>query len=98
MKRPMFHPQSGKILMAALLCGLLSGCALSPHLDAHFGEAVKNASKRQALHDDPKLLHEDPDGLEGRAAAGVIEQYFKSYEEAPKAATAGIGNVGGSGR
>lgn len=92
----------GEVLRAALLLGLLgalaSGCALSPHLDAQFGEAVRNATRRQALHDDPKLLHQDPDGLEGRAAAGVVEQYFKSYEEAPKAQTGGIGSVGGSGR
>jgi hypothetical protein len=94
----MFNPLTGKILMAALVCGLLGGCALSPNLDAQFGEAVKNANKRQALHADPKMLQDDPDGLEGRAATGVMEQYFKSYEEPPKAQAVGIGNVGGSGR
>ncbi len=102
MKRAILTPLRGKSLVVALLCAALaaslSGCALSPNLDAQFGEAVKNANRRQALHDDPKLLHEDPDGLQGRAAAGVMEQYFKSYEEAPKAQAAGIGNIGGSGR
>lgn len=103
MKRLTFKRFHGKVLMALILGALilgaqLSGCALSPNLDAQFGQAVKNANRRQALHDDPKLLHEDPDGLEGRAAAGVMEQYFKSYEEPPKAHAVGIGNVGGSGR
>jgi hypothetical protein len=98
MKRLTFKRLNGKVLMALILGALLGGCALSPNLDAQFGQAVKNANRRQALHDDPKLLQEDPDGLEGRAAAGIMEQYFKSYEEPPKAHAVGIGNVGGSGR
>lgn len=87
--------RSAAVVLAVGLSAQLSGCALSPNLDAQFGEAVKNAQKRQALHTDPKLLQEDPDGLQGRAAAGVLERYFESYEQAPKGTGAAIGAIGG---
>lgn len=100
MKRQLLSSlRTAAVVLALGASALLGGCALSPNLDAQFGEAVKNAQKRQALHVDPKLLQEDPDGLQGRAAAGVMDRYFESYEEPPKGTGASIGSIGGgSGR
>ncbi len=84
------------LLLLALATGL-SGCALTPHLDAHWGESVRNAQRHQTLHPLLRSEHDDPEGMDGRAAEALMNRYYKSFEDPPKPAAGNTGGLG-SGR
>jgi hypothetical protein len=63
---------------------LLSGCALSPRFDRQFGASVQQALAQQTL--DPQAVYNRSpvNGMDGKAAESVYENYQKSFR-APEA-------------
>ena len=80
--------------IAALL--LSAGCAQTPtpHYDARFGEALREA--RLAMTIDPKagLRGDEAKGIDGRAAKESVKRYQDSFKEPPPATN--VINIGGA--
>lgn len=80
-------------LGVSLLVALTMGCAAkSPYLDEKFGETVNTAKAQQTINPDASQDMDPVKGLDGTAANAVVDRYYKSYEEKPKAPT--IFNIG----
>lgn len=64
----------------------VSGCApTSPVFDQNFGASVKTLTAQQVRNPNAPVANRDtmPDGLDGRAALGALENYERSYVPAP---------------
>jgi len=72
-------------LSAALVSTLvLSGCSLSPRLDRQFGASVQQALAQQTLNPQAGANRSPVNGMDGKAAESVYENYQKSFR-APEA-------------
>lgn len=82
-------------LCLPVLLALLSGCAASstPHYDARFGDAVREARRQMTLNPDAGANANATSGLDGRAAAGVAERYQHSFQTPPPVVN--VINIGG---
>jgi hypothetical protein len=81
-------------LAIVLLLTLLVGCASSPHYDAIFGDAVREARQRMTL--DPKAGN-NPDpvaGMDGKAAHEATVLYQKTFITPPPVVN--VINIGGA--
>lgn len=72
-------------LTLALAASLtLAGCAsTTPHLDARFGDAVRQARVAQTLHPEASNNPDPVSGLDGRAARSAMERYHESFKTPP---------------
>lgn len=86
---------------AALACAALGGCMTSsPIWEAHFGEAVRSNARVQIIDAHAGDQAPSPQGIDGKAAASVMDLYDKSYAHPPvssNAYTMGVSNGGGGG-
>lgn len=65
------------------LFALLAGCAATPHYDARFGDAVRQA--RAAMTIDPNASsNRDPAaGIDGQAGGEALTRYHDSFKKPP---------------
>lgn len=94
------HSTTIKLLFTGLLASVaLVGCVTkTPYLDQKFGEAVNTAKAQQTINPDASLNTDPVAGLDGQAAAAVLDNYHKSYESPPAPVnvfTIGVGSGGG---
>jgi hypothetical protein len=86
------HLASWRVLVIAATLG---GCATSPYLDDHMGDAVRAAVYHQTLGQDSggpliSSAHQD-----GKAARSSIDRYLRTFEQPPTALPGVIGRIGG---
>jgi len=83
-------------LAIALLIGLVAGCSsVTPHYDARFGDAVRDAKRKMTI--DPDAGKKNPDmavGMDGRAGRQTVIRYQDSFKEPPPAVN--VINIGGA--
>lgn len=75
----------------AFASAALAGCAVTPELDEHFGDAV--ATSRQGQTISPQGSAVPVMGLDGKAAKETMGRYLDSFKEPP--ATINVINIGG---
>ncbi|MES2297144.1 MAG: hypothetical protein V4582_08880 [Pseudomonadota bacterium] len=79
---------------AALLASALAGCAgTTPHWDAHFGQALRQAQASQIANAGAPANLDPVAGIDGQAARAAQERYERSFREPapqPDALTIGI--------
>jgi hypothetical protein len=77
---------------------LLAACAFSPtpHYDARFGDAVRQARTQMIINPDAGKAAAAPVVMDGRAAKEAIGQYEDSYKSPPPAVN--VINIGSFGR
>lgn len=81
------------LLLAA--AGALAGCASStPHYDARFGDAVRQARLAQTLNPGAGQAMAPPPTMEGRTAREVSERYQESFKSPPPVVN--VINIGGA--
>ncbi|MGZ5181064.1 MAG: hypothetical protein ACXWC2_11325 [Ramlibacter sp.] len=82
------------IRVALLLPALLAGCAISPtpHYDARFGDAVRQARAAQILN--PQPSGKAVQGIDGMAAKAASDRYVNSFKAPPPPVN--VINIGGS--
>ena len=77
-----------KIIALMGLLGIIiafSGCSEAPsRVDANYGESVRQAKVSQILNPDAGEDLKPCEGLDGQAAAMVMKQYRKGFEEEEK--------------
>lgn len=82
-------------LLIALLIGLVSGCSsVTPHYDARFGDAVREAKKKMIIDPDAGKNPDPVIGLDGKAARETIILYQGTYKTPPRAVN--VINIGGN--
>ncbi|KQQ33649.1 hypothetical protein ASF61_11350 [Duganella sp. Leaf126] len=69
-------------MLAAALA--LAGCAQTPRLDRQFGTSVQQALAQQTLQPEAGNNRSPVNGIDGKAAESVYENYQKSFR-APEA-------------
>lgn len=88
--------------LGLLLATLLAGCGVSPtpHYDARFGDAVREARQRMILNPQAGTTAQAPTGLDGVAAREAIGRYQDQFKTPPPAVNViNIGGqIGGQGR
>ncbi len=86
-------------LAAAIGAALIAGCAETPRVDEHFGEAVRAATAQQIVNPDASLNKDPVAGIDGQAANSTVDRYHKSFQVPPPPVnvfTIGVGSGGGS--
>jgi hypothetical protein len=82
-----------KAICFALLA-VLASCAVTPHYDQHFGDAVRQA--RSAMTVNPAAGN-NPDpaaGIDGKSAQAAVTRYQDSFKAPPPVVN--VINVGGA--
>jgi hypothetical protein len=81
-------------LANVLLLALLGGCASSPtpHYDARFGDAVRQA--RQSMYLNPTANADPVAGMDGKAAREAVGRYQDSFRAPPPVVN--VINIGGA--
>ncbi|MES2248822.1 MAG: hypothetical protein V4645_16200 [Pseudomonadota bacterium] len=78
----------------ALACLLATGCSsVTPHYDARFGDAVRDAKKKMTLNPNAGKNGDPVMGMDGRAARESMVQYQDSYKTPPPVTN--VINIGG---
>jgi len=78
------------VLAAALLA---AGCAQTPHYDARFGEALRNARLAMTIDPNAGAKADEVKGIDGRAGKEAIKRYQDSFKEPPPVTN--VINIGG---
>lgn len=65
-------------LWLAALLGL-AGCSTTPDWDAGFGDTVRQARAAQLVDPDAASRSATPGGLDGKAIAGTMKAYARSF-------------------
>ncbi len=92
-----------KLAIAALLT-LMAGCAsVTPHYDAKFGDAVREAKQKMIINPDAGKNPDQVTGMDGKSARETILLYQGTYKTPPPAINViniggAIGNPAGAGR
>lgn len=75
---------------------IVAGCAqtVTPHYDARFGEAVREARMAMAIDPDAGMRGDDARGIDGRAAQESVKRYQDSFKRPPPATN--VINIGGN--
>ncbi|MBT2322944.1 hypothetical protein J7E62_11370 [Variovorax paradoxus] len=82
-------------LPIALLIGLLAGCSsMTPHYDARFGDAVREAKRKMIINPDAGKNPDPAAGLDGKSARESILLYQGTYKAPPPAVN--VINIGGA--
>lgn len=81
-------------VVVLLVPALLAGCAVSPtpHYDARFGDAVRQARQAQTLNPQPSSTAAQ--GIDGMAAKAASDRYVNSFKSPPPPVN--VINIGGS--
>ena len=88
-----------RVVLGAAALALIAGCAETPRVDEHFGEAVRAATAQQIVNPDASLNKDPVAGIDGQAANSSIDRYHRSYQVPPPPVnvfTIGVGTGGGS--
>lgn len=80
--------------LAIAILGLTACGSTTPHLDAHFGEAVVAARAQQTIDPQASLNADPVNGIDGRAARETMVRYHNSFKAPPP--TFNVINIGGS--
>ena len=78
------------VLAAALLA---AGCAETPHYDARFGEALRDARLAMTIDPNAGAKADEVKGIDGRAGKETIKRYQDSFKEPPPVTN--VINIGG---
>jgi hypothetical protein len=96
---------TNKLLPIAALVGLLAGCSTTttPHYDARFGDAVRDAKRKMTINPDAGKTADPVTGMDGRASRETMVRYKDSFKAPPPVVNViniggGIGGGGGGGR
>lgn len=82
-------------LAIALLIGLVAGCSsVTPHYDARFGDAVREAKRKMTINPDAGKNPDPVAGMDGKAARETIILYQGTYKTPPPVVN--VINIGGS--
>lgn len=84
-----------RTLAIVLVAAVLAGCASTPtpHYDAKFGEAVRNA--RQAMTLNPNAAQNPaPTGMDGIASREAVDRYHDTFKAPPPVVN--VINIGGA--
>jgi len=83
-------------LLTLCACCLLIACANSPtpHYDARFGDAVREARQRMTINPMP-AAQADAAGMDGRSAREAVLLYQESFRTPPPVVN--VINLGGTG-
>ena len=81
-------------LVLLFVPALLAGCAVSPtpHYDARFGDAVRQARQAQTLN--PQPSSNAAQGMDGMAAKAATDRYIGTFKAPPPPVN--VINIGGS--
>ncbi len=78
----------------ALLLGLIGGCSSpTPHYDARFGDAVRQAKLKMIINPDAGKNPDQAAGLDGKAAREAMILYQGTYKAPPPVVN--VINIGG---
>jgi hypothetical protein len=58
---------------------LLTGCSTTPRWDESFGDSVRQARASQLIDPQASSRRPPPEGLDGKAATGVMRDYAEYY-------------------
>ena len=85
-----------KTFAIAFLLAFLAGCASSvtPHYDAQFGNAVREAKLKMIINPDAGKNLDQVLGMDGKSARETIIFYQNTYKEPPPPVN--VINIGGS--
>lgn len=82
-------------LVIALLFSLLTACSsVTPHYDARFGDAVREAKLKMMIDPDAGKNPDQVAGMDGRAARETMILYQGTYTAPPPAVN--VINIGGA--
>jgi hypothetical protein len=81
-----------KLTCCAVLAAL-AGCATSPHYDAHFGDAVREARSAMTINPNPPPSPDQAAGIDGQAAREAMTRYHDSFKAPPPVVN--VINIGG---
>ncbi|HJU70876.1 MAG TPA: hypothetical protein VJ603_03445 [Paucimonas sp.] len=82
-------------LAIPLLLSLLAGCAsVTPHYDARFGDAVREARQKMTINPDAGNNPDQVAGMDGKAAREAVILYQDTFKKPPPAVN--VINIGGS--
>ena len=82
------------LTLVLALGGLLAGCASStPHYDARFGDAVRQARQAMTINPNPGTSADAAMGLDGKAAREASGRYHDSFKAPPPVVN--VINIGG---
>ena len=82
-------------LAIALFIGLVAGCSsVTPHYDARFGDAVRDAKKKMIINPDAGKTPDTAAGMDGKSARESIILYQGTYKSPPPAVN--VINLGGA--
>ena len=90
-----------KLAAIALLASLAAGCSsVTPHYDARFGDAVREAKRKMTINPDAGKNADPVTGMDGKASRETMVRYKDSYKAPPPAVNViNIGGgIGGDGR
>ena len=73
---------------------MLAGCSTTPHYDAHFGDAVRQAKIAMTIDPNASARSEPATGIDGRSAAEAIARYQDSFKAPPPVVN--VINIGGT--
>jgi hypothetical protein len=79
-------------LIAAAL--LAAGCAETPHYDARFGAAVREARLAMTIDQNAGARPDEIKGIDGRSSKEAIKRYQDSFKEPPPVTN--VINIGGA--
>lgn len=79
------------LILAAALCG---ACSTTPHYDARFGDAVRQARLAQTIDPNAGARHGQALGIDGAAAAEAQKRYHDSFKAPPPVVN--VINIGGA--
>ena len=78
-----------------LVAGCMAGCASStPHYDARFGDAVRQARQAMVLNPNPVAPNVPAGTLDGKIAREAADRYHDSYKAPPRVVP--VINIGGA--
>ena len=78
-----------------IIASLLAGCAsVTPHYDARFGDAVREAKLKMIITPEAGRNADGVLGMDGRAAKETIGVYQETFKTPPRAVN--VINIGGA--
>lgn len=84
-----------KLLAIVAFASLATGCSTTtPHYDARFGDAVRDAKRKMTIHPDAGKNTDQALGMDGRASRETMQRYQESFKEPPPVVN--VINIGGS--
>ena len=77
------------------LLAMLAGCTTTPHYDAHFGDAVRQARSAMTIDPDAASRPGPAPGMDGPAAQQAIGRYQDSFKAPPPPRSVNVISLGG---